>query len=124
MFPIEFLSQLTFIFTKQTFSISENIFIEGQEGKELYFIMTGRASLIHRRSKTKIIDLLKDSYFGEISFFTEQLRTVTIKTSDFSEVLILEREKFLSIASQLSPESLGLYYRLRDSVSFNAKDYK
>lgn len=69
-FPIEFLSNLSFIFTKSTYSIDENIFIEKEDGHELFFIVNGKVNIIHRRSKTLITAIGKDKYFGEISFFT------------------------------------------------------
>ncbi len=45
--------------------------IEGEIGEEIFFIMTGRVSIIDKKSKTHIIDLISDSYFGEISFFSD-----------------------------------------------------
>lgn len=71
LFPIEFLSNLSFIFEKATYSLDENIFIEGEEGHEMFFLVNGRVNFIHRRSKTLIIELDKDNYFGEIGFFTQ-----------------------------------------------------
>jgi CRP-like cAMP-binding protein len=97
-FPIEFLSHLSFIFTKATYSIDENIFIEKEEGNQLFFLVNGRVNVLHRASKTHIIDLIKDQYFGEISFFTEMQRHATIKVKDFTDVLILDRESFISMA--------------------------
>jgi len=71
LFPIEFLSNLSFIFKKATYSLDENIFIEGEEGHELFCLVSGRVNLIHRKSKTLIFEMNKDTYFGEIGFFTE-----------------------------------------------------
>ena len=72
--------------------------IEGELGSELFFIVNGRVSVLHRQSRTLIVDLFKDQYFGEISFFLEVERKNTIKARDFTEVLILERESFIKIA--------------------------
>lgn len=69
-FPIEFLSNVSFILKKKTYSIEENLVIEGESGYELFFIVTGKVSLIHKKSMTHIKDLEKDSHFGEISFFS------------------------------------------------------
>ena len=74
LFPIEFLSNLSFILKKQTFAIDENMIIEDELGTELFFVVNGRVSIIHMKSKTHIIDIDKDKYFGEISFFSEQTR--------------------------------------------------
>jgi len=37
----------------------------------MFFLVNGRVNFIHRRSKTLIIELDKDNYFGEIGFFTQ-----------------------------------------------------
>lgn len=57
--------------------------------------MTGRVSIIDKKTKTHIIDLISDSYFGEISFFSDQVRQATIRARDFSEMLVLRRDDFL-----------------------------
>eukprot|EP00347_Sterkiella_histriomuscorum_P008075 403346469 len=123
-FPIEFLSNLTFIFQKTTFTIDENVCIEGEPGQEIYFLVTGRVNLIHRRSKSLICELDKDKYFGEISFFTQLTRQVTVKTKDFTDVLYIKRDSFLQMASKVSIESLILYNKIKDSVTYNEKDFK
>ena len=94
-FPIEFLSNLSFIFKKYTYAIDENIIIEGDKGKELYFMGSGKVVVLHRKSRTLIFELQKDQYFGEISFFLMTLRRCTIKARDFTDVLILDRDNFL-----------------------------
>jgi phosphoribosyl-dephospho-CoA transferase len=95
LFPIDFLSNLSFILKKQTFAIDENMVIEDENGSELFFVVNGRVSLIHKKSKTHIIDLDQDKYFGEISFFSELTRQATVKARDFTECLILSRDDFL-----------------------------
>jgi CRP-like cAMP-binding protein len=70
-FPIEFLSNLSIILQKGTYSIDENLIIEKTYGHELFYIQNGRVSVIQMKTKTHLIDLEKEKYFGEISFFTE-----------------------------------------------------
>jgi CRP-like cAMP-binding protein len=57
-FPIEFLSNLSFILQKRVYSINDNCIIEGEEGKEIFFIVSGKVSIIDKHSKTHIIDLI------------------------------------------------------------------
>jgi len=38
-FPLEFLSHLTFILIKRSFSMDEYVFNEGDEEKDIYFII-------------------------------------------------------------------------------------
>ena len=47
-FPLEFLSNLTFIFVKKSFSMEEYVFNEGDDGRDIYFITQGKVCLIHR----------------------------------------------------------------------------
>ena len=47
-----------------------------------------------------------DTYFGEISFFSELQRQATVTARDFTEVLILKREEFLMMADKISTEAL------------------
>lgn len=37
----------------------------------MFFILTGKISLVHKKTKTYIKELLEDMYMGEISFFSE-----------------------------------------------------
>ena len=73
-FPLEFLSNLTFCLNKNKFSIEEYVFNEGDEGREIFFITSGRVSLIHKKTYTYIMDLEKEMSFGEIGFFTDTPR--------------------------------------------------
>ena len=45
--------------------------IEGDLGQEIFFIVSGKVSIIDKKTKTHIIDLIQDQYFGEISFFSD-----------------------------------------------------
>eukprot|EP00347_Sterkiella_histriomuscorum_P010994 403374152 len=124
-FPIEFLSNLSIILRKQTYSIDENLIIEKTESGELFYMQTGRVSAIHMKTKTHLVDLEKEKYFGEISFFTELPRQATIKARDFTEVLILTREDFLSMALKVENLNvLSLYHKIRESVIESPKDFR
>ena len=59
---------------KKSFALDENIFREGDHTRDLFFITSGRVSLVHRESYTFIADLQKDTSFGEIAFFSDAPR--------------------------------------------------
>jgi hypothetical protein len=69
-FEIDFLSEITKSFKKQTFTVDDNIFTEGDEGGTMYFIVTGLVTILHKKTQTYIRDLKQDQYFGEIEFFS------------------------------------------------------
>eukprot|EP00347_Sterkiella_histriomuscorum_P011514 403372162 len=84
MFDTDFLSQLTLIFNKKSYSVDENIFVEKDLGDEIFFIIQGK----------------KDDHFGEIGFILDQPRLCTAKSRDFTDCLTIKRQLFLEIASQ------------------------
>lgn len=109
-FPIEFLSNLSFILQKRVYAIDDNCLIEGELGAEIFFIAAGRVSVIDKSTKTHIIDLGQDKYFGEISFFSDIPRQATIRARDFTEVLVLKRDDFLQMALKVSDSALKMFH--------------
>jgi CRP-like cAMP-binding protein len=81
-------------FKKRTFTVDDDVIVEGDKGGTMYFIVTGLVTVLHKKTQTYIIDLKQDQYFGEIGFFTDKPRSTTIKSRDFTEVLELEFENF------------------------------
>jgi len=59
-FPIEFLSNLSFILQKRVYAIDDNCVIEGDLGQEIFFIASGKVSVIDKKTKTHITDLIQD----------------------------------------------------------------
>jgi CRP-like cAMP-binding protein len=54
--------------------------------------------MIHKESHTYILDLIKDQYFGELGFFTDNPRTLSAKSRDFTETYVINKTSFLKIA--------------------------
>lgn len=104
-FEIDFLSEITKSFKKQTFTVDDNIFTEGDEGGTMYFIVTGLVTILHKETQTYIRDLKQDQYFGEIEFFSQKPRFTTVKSRDFTEVLVLTYETFADVAQESYPEA-------------------
>lgn len=123
-FPIEILSQVSFILNKQTFILGENVIIEQEMGQQLFFINNGRVALIHKHTKTFVKDLVKDNYFGEIGFFSDIHRQISVKARDFTEVLILDRLTFLQLANEVSEEIILQFQKIKFHLESNPKNYK
>ena len=49
-FDIDFLSDITKKFQKQTFAMDDNIVQEDDAGGTMYFIVTGLVTIIHRKT--------------------------------------------------------------------------
>lgn len=102
-FDIEYLSQLTFTISMATFSIDEDIVVEGDEGNTMYYIVNGKAAIIHKESKTFISNIHQESYFGEIAMFSTMKRVATVKSRDFTEAYIMNRMEMLKVAQEFGP---------------------
>ena len=56
-FDIEFISGLSEVFVKRSYSYDDNIIDEDQLGDEIYFIINGLVSMIHKKTGTFLKDL-------------------------------------------------------------------
>lgn len=102
---MDLLSNLTFILRKEIYIADDNLIIEKENGDEMFFMQNGRVSVLHMKTKTHIVELEMEKYFGEIGFFAEQPRQSTIKARDFTEVLIVKRDDFLTMARNIQSEA-------------------
>ncbi|CDW85756.1 UNKNOWN [Stylonychia lemnae] len=76
------------------------------------------------RKQTYALDdniFVKDDYFGEIAFFTDEQRCTTMKSRDFTELYIIERENFLELAEEYD-DVIKFYHEIRHQI-FTKKDY-
>jgi CRP-like cAMP-binding protein len=94
-FDIIFLSELTFLLKRETFSIDDNIFDEGDKGNSVVFVTKGSVILLHKKSRTYIKELEVDEFMGDYAFFSDQRRKATARAKSFSEVLKLDKHDFL-----------------------------
>jgi CRP-like cAMP-binding protein len=109
-FGLSFLSQLTFKLKKKSFSLDDNILYEDEIGNEIFFLTAGTVAIYHKRTWSFVKELLvsyirlfnlfsqKDSYLGEISFFTGLPRICSAKCRDFTDTLTLLSEDFWEVA--------------------------
>jgi len=65
----------------------ETLVSEGQQGKELFVIMSGRATVT--RKGRKVATLGPGDYFGELAVLNPAPRTATVKANTPMEVLIV-----------------------------------
>lgn len=87
----------------------------------MYYILSGRVAAIHKRTHTYLDDLIRDEYFGEIGFFTDQPRCATMKSRDFIELFELSSEVFLEVAWHFE-EVMKVYHYIRGQLK-NEYDY-
>ncbi|CAK75082.1 unnamed protein product (macronuclear) [Paramecium tetraurelia] len=88
---------------------------------DLYLIQKGEASIYFMKTNIVIDNKTKYDYFGEISFFTNQVRSASAQSKQFSHIFILNQSKYLEIA-KIYPRDLQQYFNIRNSILFE-KDY-
>ena len=75
----------------------------------MYFIESGRVTLVHKGTHTHIKELDRNGVFGEISFFSGCPRTTTIIARDFTEVFSISKEDFYHLALKISTPAVYLF---------------
>lgn len=91
-------------FEEKNFKDSEYVFIEGEKGTDFYLVIEGCVEISKRMEKEgerKVLGVLKNGdFFGEMSFFTKEKRVATAKTLSDTQLLILNRDRFLKLVSE------------------------
>ena len=99
-FSLSFLSDLTFILKRETFTIDETILEEDLMGDRLHYITKGNVLLIHKRTASFLAEVSIDTFIGEVSFFTGKPRAASARSNSFTEVLTLNLGEFLEAAAK------------------------
>jgi hypothetical protein len=96
-FNIIVLSQLTFKLRHHTYAIDDPIMEEESLGNNMYYVCKGSVVLIHKKTHTFIKEISLDAWWGELSFFSEAPRRVTVRSKNFTEVVYITKEDFMKI---------------------------
>lgn len=70
------------------------IFKERDFDRRLFYIVDGKVSLRHVKSKTFLKQVSKDNSFGEIEFFSGDQRFCTAKSESFTDLFYINFEQF------------------------------
>ncbi|MCC6275172.1 MAG: cyclic nucleotide-binding domain-containing protein [Leptospiraceae bacterium] len=73
------LKEIASLVHARNYAEGEEIFRQGEAGAGLYLIMDGRVGITSSKEGVtmKLADLPKGAFFGELSLFTEEVRTAT-----------------------------------------------
>ena len=102
MFSDRFMYSLSIILQEKIAIPEEQIFMDGnvlEDGKDihlytdrsLYFIQQGQVEIYFDKTNLVFKTLGVDSYFGEISFYSDQPRTASARSIDFSNLITIKR---------------------------------
>lgn len=87
----EFLVRLASCMDELSFPKKHTIFTEGQEGRSLYIVVSGKVR-VHTGDRD-LANLGKGSFFGEMSLFDAEPRSASVSTIEQSECLVLTQQQ-------------------------------
>ncbi len=87
----DFLVRLASIMDELSFPTSHRIFTEGEEGRSLYIVVSGRVR-VHLRSQELAI-LEQGACFGEMSLFDAEPRSASVTTLSACDCLVLTQQQ-------------------------------
>ena len=115
-FDMILLSEITFMMERKLYSMSDNIFEEGDISRKMYFISKGGIRLLHLKSHTYIKELSDSESIGEASFFSNRKRCATARSCTFTEMLVLDLHNFEELLNNHEDEK-QLYKEMRKEIS-------
>ncbi|MGK7921836.1 MAG: Crp/Fnr family transcriptional regulator [Trichodesmium sp.] len=83
----DFLVRLASVMDELSFPANHGIFTEGQEGRSLYIVVSGRVK-VHLEDR-ELARLEEGACFGEMSLFDAEPRSASVTTLDSCECLML-----------------------------------
>ena len=102
------------------------IFQEGDEGNEIYLILTGSAFV--KKGDVTLVELKKGDLFGEMVLLDERTRSADIVSSTFTDVLVLDYDiifgVFKSNPKIFSILMLNLCRLLAKRLKYSSDDIK
>ncbi|MBD2342970.1 cyclic nucleotide-binding domain-containing protein [Anabaena subtropica] len=120
----DFIVRLTSVMHELQFPANHTIFRQGEEGRSLYIIVSGRVK-VHIGDK-KLAEVDQGKYFGEMAVFDTQPRSASVTTIEPCEFLELTQEQLYDaieetpeIAVNIIRELSRLIRRLNDNVNIS-----
>ncbi|MBW4612426.1 MAG: cyclic nucleotide-binding domain-containing protein [Desmonostoc vinosum HA7617-LM4] len=97
----DFIVRLTSVMNELSFPTNYSIFRQGEEGRSLYIVVSGRVR-VHIGDKP-LIEIERGKYFGELAVFDTQTRSASATTLEPCECLELTQEQLYD-AIEETPE--------------------
>jgi CRP/FNR family transcriptional regulator, cyclic AMP receptor protein len=97
----DFIVRLASVMNELSYPANYTIFQQGQEGRSLYILVSGRVKV--HIGDTKLAEVDKGKYFGEMAVFDTQPRSASITTLESCECLELTQEQLYD-AIEETPE--------------------
>jgi CRP/FNR family transcriptional regulator, cyclic AMP receptor protein len=118
----DFIVRLASVMNELSYPANYTIFQQGQEGRSLYILVSGRVKV--HIGDTKLAEVAKGNYFGEMAVFDTQPRSAAITTLESCECLELTQEQLYDaieetpeIAVNIIRELSRLIRKLNENIS-------
>jgi CRP-like cAMP-binding protein len=118
----DFIVRLASVMHELSYPANHTIFQRGEEGRSLYIVVSGRVKV--HIGGTKLAEVDRGKYFGEMAVFDIQPRSATVTTLEPCECLELTQEQLYdaieetpAIAVNIIRELSRLIRRLNDNIN-------
>ncbi|MFM7406748.1 MAG: cyclic nucleotide-binding domain-containing protein [Cuspidothrix sp.] len=118
----DFIVRLASVMNELSYPANYTIFRQGQEGRSLYILVSGRVKV--HIGDTKLAEVDRGKYFGEMAVFDTQPRSASITTLESCECLELTQEQLYDaieetpeIAVNIIRELSRLIRKLNENIS-------
>lgn len=98
---------------------ADYIFVKGQIGHGMYFLMAGTVQILGDRKGDVVAELTDGAFFGEIATLVTAERTASVKTLTHCDVAFLSRDDLVSVLKEYPQSAHAVWtsaYRLYGSV--------
>lgn len=118
----EYLAEISKLCSTSIYSKGESIFFEGDEGDELYLVISGVVQIYQdNQSRDVILSIFREGdFFGEMALLqNERVRSASARTIEKSTLCILKKRHFISLVKSKPEILIGILEttldRLRDA---------
>jgi len=103
---------------KKTFKQGENLFKEGEQGREAYLIQNGFVSIWREQDGQKVSLATRGDgeIVGEMALIDETVRSATVTAGSEVEADVITREVLLSFLEQAPPVLSTILHQLLESL--------
>jgi CRP/FNR family cyclic AMP-dependent transcriptional regulator len=96
------------------FATGETIFREGDQGDEMFGVVSGKVELRH--GDEVVITLGPNSTFGEMAIISDSRRSLTAVASEASSIAVINRRTFLFLVHETPTFALDVMRSLADRI--------
>ncbi|CAG9327493.1 unnamed protein product [Blepharisma stoltei] len=104
LYGTKLINEISKLLQLKNFAPEDVLFKEGENETVIYFITAGIVEVYHEKTRTVFKELAEGKYFGEIGFFTRQVRTASIRCVSFCDMISLSRDQ-LDILVKRKPDA-------------------